>query len=452
MKKKIFIVAVLLLLFGSCNEVFAKEIDMKSEVDSPMVFLMDGKGQEEQLEVLRGIVPKSALHIIEEINVIYIDSEQNVNPDEICHALQMKGLDSPLNYGAVAGIQMDAHLLSELDDDELEKLHIGDINRNTINEDLLYNHYSWNFDMITNSGESLNFSTGNGVKIALLDSGVDTEHPRLKNSLALSEAKSFVPDDESINDITGHGTMVAGVIARIAPDAELIPYKVINETGNALWTVEAIITAANDKVDVINMSLGTYKTISDSNEYLTYQLFERAVAYAAENNCYMVSSIGNENLDLDVQSNNFIEYLPSCFDDVIAVSGITKNKNLASYSNYGKSVNYCAPGGDIVVKDGYVDLEEWIYTIFPKNIDNGLSSIDVPQGYMFTYGTSLAAPHVTASLSSILGRDNEVKYEKEELLQLLNNGAENIGGIDGMKYYGNGLINLCNSFKSIIEE
>lgn len=86
----------------------------------------------------------------------------------------------------------------------------------------------------------LGLSSGEGVEIALIDSGVDYLHPLLIDKLSLSDARSYISSDNSIGDTNGHGTMVAGVMTQIAPGAKITPYRVISEnSGESIWTIEA---------------------------------------------------------------------------------------------------------------------------------------------------------------------------------------------------------------------
>ena len=127
-------------------------------------------------------------------------------------------------------------------------------------------------------------ATGEGVRIALIDSGIDPNHPILSGKIDLEDAVSFISEDESIVDTNGHGTMVAGIIAQVAPDAKITPYRVISAaSGDSAWTIQAIIQAVDDGNDLINMSLGTYKAADIEDELLTIKAFERAIEYAEEN-------------------------------------------------------------------------------------------------------------------------------------------------------------------------
>lgn len=319
------------------------------------------------------------------------------------------------------------------------------------NEEMFYN-MAWHVNEVTNDGKSLEIAKGNGSSIAIIDSGIDITHPILQGKVNISESKSFVNDDDSIIDYNGHGTQVAGIITQIAPDAELVSYKVIGlESGESQWTIEAVIEAANDGNDIINMSLGTYKSMDIESEKLTIEVFERAIEFAESKNAVIVASAGNKALDLDqYYETEHIRHLPGSINGVISVSAVNESL-LSSYSNYGSNITLCAPGGDLVYNNGLLDLSQWIYCIYPQNLDNGLSAIGVPQGYTFSYGTSLAAPVVSAGIADILSLYLEKNQNvlKEQLISNATNSALDLGSVGKDNYFGFGEMNVYNALDAI---
>jgi subtilisin family serine protease len=113
-------------------------------------------------------------------------------------------------------------------------------------------------------------SRGAGVRVGVVDSGIDYNHVLLGANCDILSGATFVPGTTTPMDDNGHGTHVAGIIAAmdlsygtkgIAPDATLIPIKVTNSsgTGNASWIVAGIRHAVNVGADIINVSIGNYK-------------------------------------------------------------------------------------------------------------------------------------------------------------------------------------------------
>ncbi len=270
----------------------------------------------------------------------------------------------------------------------------------------------------------------------------------LINSINLTDAKSFVTDDTSVNDTNGHGTMVAGIIKQIAPGAKITPYKVMGDyDGDSAWVLMALIEAVDDGNDIINLSLGTYKCKDIKSERLIIKAFERAMQYAIKNDVIVVASSGNLGLDLDsyYKSEHMI-HLPGGVKDVNTVSAVAGGV-LTSYSNFGSDIQFCAPGGDLNYIDGYLDLNSLIYCLYPTSMDNGLSTIGIPQGYTFSYGTSLSAPCVSAGLADVLyyygSKDEKVK--SKDIEKALSIGTIDLGKKGKDPYYGEGQINIYNT-------
>ena len=347
---------------------------------------------------------------------------------------------------------------------------------NNISADL-YEKYQWDIKKVTNNGESLKIESGNhNIIVGIIDSGVDKEHPDLKNNFL--GGKNYVPKgfqgnkDETgeIDDISDkfvHGTCVAGEIAAngrtmgVAPNIGFKVYRVIDSKGqsNAEICSEAIIDAVNDGVNVINLSLEMYALKgqcywTDENTGIKYDLgdsladidlLERAIKYAIENNVIVVAAAGNE--ALDCTNNNYLtnhlndlygeygyEYIgltyeePGSIEGVITVSATNSNDFIASYSNYGQGfINITAPGGDVNEGLGIQGL------CFTTSVNGG---------YEFNEGTSFAAPKVSAVAALILCQNKELTY-KEVLDKIYSNAKK----LHNKMYYGNGMVNVLSCVK-----
>ncbi len=193
-------------------------------------------------------------------------------------------------------------------------------------------------------------ATGEGVTVALLDTGVDLDHPHLVDHLGrggydyidddgrAEDAGNGVDDDgdEIIDEAYGHGTHAAGLIALVAPDAEIIVYRVLNADGRGDPHVvaEAINDAVDNGADVINMSFGLggkhdSKVMSD------------ALKNASRNDVVVIAAAGN----LSSSSH----YFPSAEKEVVGVAASRDgNGELAEFSNFGKGALVAAPGENIV--------------------------------------------------------------------------------------------------------
>ncbi|MDQ0199839.1 S8 family serine peptidase [Neobacillus ginsengisoli] len=183
--------------------------------------------------------------------------------------------------------------------------------------------------------------TKSSVVIAVLDSGIDINHPALSKKIVLN--KNF-SDSPTVDDLNGHGTHVAGIINAIATNGnwgavgtfntvELMNVKVLGDNGQGSFydTAKGIIYATNNGAKVINMSLSTTK----ANETI-----HRAVQYASKKRVVLVASAGNYNTTR--------KHYPSAFREVISVAATDQNDQRAGFSNYGKSwVDVTAPGVSI---------------------------------------------------------------------------------------------------------
>lgn len=187
-------------------------------------------------------------------------------------------------------------------------------------------------------------STGNGVTVAVLDTGVDASHPDLAGRLLPGyDAIHKTADDGT--DANGHGTQVAGVIAAltgndtgvsgIAPDAQILPVRVLNSLGlgYASDTATGIVYAADHGAKVIDLSLTTpTKVAAVSN----------AIAYARGLGAVVVAAGGNDRL-----KGNPASY-PAADGGVIAVAATDANDKIATYSTKGGYIDVAAPGNSIL--------------------------------------------------------------------------------------------------------
>lgn len=243
--------------------------------------------------------------------------------------------------------------------------------------------------------------TGQGIDIAVIDSGISTTN----NDIKISGGISFVDYTSSYHDDRGHGTHVAGIIGSlkndigtvgVAYDANLYAVKVLNKDGRGDLSdiIKGVRWAIQKDVDIINISIGTDQ---DS------QTFRKVLAEAEEKGILVVASSGNEN-------KNTIRY-PASYDNVIAVGAIDENKNLADFSNFGTGLNIVAPGVNIT-----------------STYNNS---------YAIGEGTSMAAPFVTGLLA--LYKNAYPELSANEIEQLLYLNAEDLGPTGYDTSFGHGL-------------
>lgn len=411
------------------------------------ILLKDSKQTSTVVSYLEGISPDIEVFAMEKIGLLRVNYPVDIDLKE---AIEKSDISKEISMcGNLLSMEQKPVTLRDSDINNIQK-HIPKFYAQNERlsddplsaEDLFYLN-AWHVNEITNNGASLEKANGENVKVAVIDSGIDIGHPILREKINLQNATSYIPEDNSVQDTNGHGTMVSGVIAQVSPGAEITPYRVISESsGESLWTIQAIIQAVDDGNDIINISLGTYKSIDNEDELLTIEAFELAVNYAKENDVIVVASAGNKGLNLDdYLSEDHIKHLPGSIDGVITVSSNNESE-LASYSNYGTDVQLCAPGGDLVYIDGMLDLSKWIYCTYPTSMDNGLGVLGVPQGYSFSYGTSVAAPQVTAALADVIDYYNLTDQNRYSAVNYLEQSVDDLGDIGYDINFGYGKVNI----------
>lgn len=188
--------------------------------------------------------------------------------------------------------------------------------------------------------------TGRGIKVAILDTGCEMNHPLLNSVTKCGKNFTNEGNEDIIYDFNGHGTHVAGIIAGshtnsvygIAPNVELLICKVLNKDGVGYceWICNAIEYAIAQGVDIINMSLGMKK--DDMNLHNT-------IKKAIDNNILVVCASGNSG---DGRANTDECDYPGCYEEVICVGAVDNQCNVSRFSNSNKYVDVVAPGENII--------------------------------------------------------------------------------------------------------
>ena len=220
----------------------------------------------------------------------------------------------------------------------------------------------WNITRI-HAPEAWPISSGVGVKIAVIDTGIDRDHPDLQGNLA--GCVNFIQSWKTCEDDNGHGTHVSGIIAAqnnslgvvgVAPQARLYALKVLDRRGSGYLSdiIEALDWSVAHGVGVINMSLGTTSHV---------QSFHDAIIRVAGAGITQVAAAGNSG-----PGANTVTY-PAKYPEIVAVAATDSSNNVASWSSRGSEVDLAAPGVSI-------------------------TSSYRGNGYRVLSGTSMASPHV----------------------------------------------------------
>ncbi|USG65303.1 S8 family serine peptidase [Brevibacillus ruminantium] len=346
-----------------------------------------------------------------------------------------------------------------------------------------YHDLQWDIKRITNDFRSHDISKGNSrTVVGIIDTGLDFDHPDLRDNADEAGSRTFVPGTKDAWDQNGHGTHVAGSIAAngkvlgVGPDLTVRAYRVFGASGGAQqsWITNALVAAANDGVDVVNMSLGGWRWMAhnygEKGESASMVAYKRAVQYAVKKGVTVVVAAGNDSRELgnlhDMQEYWKETYgldikgpsrvVPAQIPGVITVSSSNEwsTDKIAFYSNYGNPIDIAAPGGDNGPeydrlyredpKGDYLDKRDFHYralSTYPTYLPPYFTS-DL-KGYAFMHGTSMAAPKV-AGIAAVIKSENP-KMKPNQIAALIYKTAEDYGKRGQDKLFGAGEANIYNA-------
>jgi hypothetical protein len=264
-----------------------------------------------------------------------------------------------------------------------------------------------------------------GVRVAVIDSGIDAEHPELQNQIAAGA--SFVPSSWQ-SDTNGHGTFVAGEIAAslnnaqgiagIAFPAELLVAKVVRSDGTISPEAEAraIRWAVDRGAQVINMSFGGVRDPTDRARDTYSPLEAAAVQYAVSKGVLVVAAVGNS--DSAPQEPWGYAGYPAALPHVLGVSAIARDGTVPLFSNRDRVYNdIAAPGQDI-------------FSTLPRALTSSARPACVLQGYSDCGpiefrrgdGTSFSAPQVSAAAALLFA--SRAQIQADQVAALLTRAAD----------------------------
>lgn len=260
------------------------------------------------------------------------------------------------------------------------------------------------------------------VVVAVVDTGVATDHPDLKANLVAGHdvlAPKTSPYDEN-----GHGTHVAGIIAAVAgnkrgiaglaPRAAVMPVRVLdrNGAGSTDDVARGIVWAVDHGARVVNLSLASPG--SDA-------ALQRAVAYAQAKGAVVVAAAGNDGGTLRCFLLGCARQYPAAYPGVIGVAALDSGRTASSFSSYGSWVDVAAPGAAVI-------------SLTPKTNRLGCGT----STYCTMSGTSMAAPYVSASVA--LARSNH-SWSAATTASRVQSTATDLGARGRDASYGYGLVN-----------
>lgn len=303
-----------------------------------------------------------------------------------------------------------------------------------------YFNLQWNMTAIQ-APQAWDISGGQGILVAVLDSGIAYEDFDGYQQAPDLSSTSFVPgydflnNDSHANDDGGHGTHVAGTIAQstdngvgvagVAFGATLMPIKVLDSRGQGSFDAlaQGIMYAADQGARVINLSLSSRKSS---------QLLADAIAYAVGKGTLVVGAAGN--------SGGTVEY-PAAYDGVLAVGSVEFEQDRARYSNFGPQVDVVAPGGDTAADrngDGYPD--GILQQTFKGNDATNFA-------LYYLEGTSMAAPHVSG-LAAMLFALNPTATA-DQVRHTIQSTALDLGPSGRDNDYGYGLVQAASALAAM---
>ena len=288
--------------------------------------------------------------------------------------------------------------------------------------DTLYKNQTY-IDYV-NIGAAWNTYKGSGVTVAVIDTGIDTDHIEFAgriseysyNATTDKIVKDYAKEDGTydwsiIEDEQGHGTSVAGVVAAgmngegtvgIAPEVTLLVIKAESDENGAFRSTADLVFGLNYAVerdaDIVNMSFGAYTPTNP---------FARATRLAVDSDVICVAAAGND-------ATSALCY-PAADENVIAVGALKENGNeLAEYSNFGENSDVVAPGTTFTTKRG--------------------------GGYGVSTGTSLASPIVAGAMALLKNGNQYIEFEQAR--ELLYASCYDLGAKGDDWYFGYGAIDV----------
>ncbi|MEU3078038.1 type VII secretion-associated serine protease mycosin [Streptomyces laurentii] len=268
-------------------------------------------------------------------------------------------------------------------------------------------------------------STGKGVRVAVIDTGVDVKNPQLAKAVDAKSGVNLIPKDakdangnklergkeNGTTDTVGHGSKVAGIIAArpakgtgfvgLAPDATIIPVQQNDADGHgtAKTLADAIQYAIAKEADVINISQDTANAVEPT------PLLKEAIDKALAREIVVVASAGNDGLGGNVKRT-----YPASYEGVLAVAASDRNNERAAFSQSGDFVGVAAPGVDMI-----------------STVPGG--------GHCADNGTSFSAPYV-AGLAALIKAKHQGWTQAQIVAQIEQTAERSVAGHDRLVGWG----------------
>ncbi|OZG72370.1 serine proteinase [Hahella sp. CCB-MM4] len=297
-----------------------------------------------------------------------------------------------------------------------------------------FSSYQWHFDSVQ-AQQAWTLSTGEGVVVAILDTGLNSGGPDGVNCVV--SPASMLGNPSGFTDGDGHGTHVSGTVAQktnngvgvagLAHGSCIMPVKVLSDEGSGTFAdiAAGIVYAVDHGARVINMSLGISARYGITHD----AVMDPALDYAYAAGVTVVAAAGNDGFKKNVS-------YPAIYDTTLAVGATDYRNTLARYSNQGTGLDLVAPGGNLSTDangDGYAD------GVLQETFDSS------GFGYWFYQGTSMASPHVTAIVALLIAHGTA--SSPDDVKSALTQTALDLGETGPDAKYGYGLIQAYDALQ-----
>jgi subtilisin family serine protease len=317
----------------------------------------------------------------------------------------------------------------------------------------------WSLPKIDAPGAWAKGDLGSGIKVAVLDTGVDPFHSDLVGKVDTANSTSMVTpgsspcgafDEGTIYDLDFHGSFVSGLITTnnrgttgVAPNAQIVAVKVLNCSGRGSFSdiINGIYYAANlPDVQIINMSLGTgfAKNLKGAGPLVA--ALNKAVDYAGSQGKLVVTAAGNNAVDMDKDGN--VTWVPAQSGNGVAAYATDNHDGLASYSNHGISGTWVgAPGGDFPNTAAALagcafppSLQGLIVSVCSSFVCGGNNF------YVAGDGTSFASP-IVAGVAALVDGKHAGTLDQGQLKTVLSQSAVDLGQTGTDNLFSHGRVN-----------
>lgn len=434
--------------------------------------------------VLGGIATGATVTAAESADRFIVLTRGETPPSDLDVVHPMPGVDAAVVRGTESAVNASSRVTGYAADIEIA-LDLPDVNANTPTaaeatptDEPLY-PYQWDKQSL-DVETAHETSTGEGTRVAIIDSGVAAGHPDLNVNEALSQ--NFTGDGLGAANAAGgyHGSHVGGIVAAqdnalgvigTAPDTDLVDCRVFSTTGGAAFgdILAAITYSAAIGADAANLSLGAYPVPRQALGSFYGEVLNRVMTYANSAGTLLVMSAGNAAADLQ-HDKNFIS-LPNEGAQALGVSatgpvgfaedlgfswnpawGDAPAETPAIYTNYGtNTIDIGAPGGNYSI-DALEAAGPWYYDLvlntvaeptYTTDSEGNVTGIaDTEYTYGWVAGTSMAAPQVAGAAALV--KSTNPGFNANQVESALKNAAS-VPDEYAKTYYGSGYLNIVDA-------